>query len=88
MVVKPEENPKGNPEGLRVVLSHMVVKLRTNWKENGMKEKKTEFIAVKVTPSFKARAKALATEEGRSLSNYIEWLINNDMKRREQEEQE
>lgn len=27
-------------------------------------------------------------EEGRSLSNYIEWLINNDMKRREQEEQE
>lgn len=53
-----------------------------------MKEKKTEFIAVKVTPSFKARAKVLATEEGRSLSNYIEWLINNDMKRREQEEQE
>ena len=53
-----------------------------------MKEKKTEFIAVKVTPSFKARAKALADEEGRSLSNYIEWLINNDIKRREQEEHE
>ena len=52
-----------------------------------MKEKKTEFIAVKVTPSFKARAKALAEEEGRSLSNYIEWLINNDIKRREQEVQ-
>ena len=52
-----------------------------------MKEKKTEFIAVKVTPSFKARAKALATEEGRSLSNYIEWLINNDMKQKEQEDQ-
>lgn len=53
-----------------------------------MKEKKTEFIAVKVTPSFKARAKALADEEGRSLSNYIEWLITNDIKRREQENQE
>lgn len=53
-----------------------------------MKEKKTEFIAVKVTPSFKTRAKALAEEEGRSLSNYIEWLINNDMKRRERESEE
>lgn len=53
-----------------------------------MKEKKTEFIAVKVTPSFKARAKALADKEGRSLSNYIEWLINNDIKRREQENRE
>ena len=53
-----------------------------------MKEKKTDLITMKVTPSFKAKAKALAAEEGRSLSNYIEWLINNDMKRREQEEQE
>lgn len=52
-----------------------------------MKEKKTDLITMKVTPSFKDRAKALAEEEGRSLSNYIEWLINNDMKRREQEEQ-
>lgn len=52
-----------------------------------MKEKKTEYIMMKATPSFKARAKALADEEGRSLSNYIEWLINNDMKRREQKEQ-
>ena len=43
---------------------------------------KTEFITMKVTPSFKARAKALAAEEGRSLSNYIEWLINNDMKQK------
>lgn len=53
-----------------------------------MKEKKTDLITMKVTPSFKARAKALAEEEGRSLSNYIEWLINNDMKKKEQEEQE
>ena len=50
-----------------------------------MREKKTDLITMKVTPSFKARAKALAEEEGRSLSNYIEWLINNDMKRRDQE---
>ena len=32
-----------------------------------MREKKTEFITMKVTPSFKTRAKALAAEEGRSL---------------------
>lgn len=43
---------------------------------------------MKATPSFKARAKALADEEGRSLSNYIEWLINNDAKRREKENEE
>lgn len=53
-----------------------------------MKEKKTEYIMMKATPSFKARAKSLAEEEGRSLSNYIEWLITNDIKRREQENQE
>lgn len=53
-----------------------------------MKEKKTDLITMKVTPAFKARAKALADEEGRSLSNYIEWLINNDAKRREKEEKE
>lgn len=52
-----------------------------------MKEKKTDLITMKVTPSFKAMAKALADEEGRSLSNYIEWLINNDIKRREQEQE-
>ena len=49
----------------------------------GKTERKSEFITMKVAPSFKARAKALAEEEGRSLSNYIEWLINNDIKRRE-----
>lgn len=53
-----------------------------------MKEKKTEYIMMKATPSFKAMAKALADEEGRSLSNYIEWLINNDAKRREKEIEE
>ena len=51
----------------------------------GKTEKKTEFITMKVAPSFKAMAKAMADEEGRSLSNYIEWLINNDMKRRGKE---
>ena len=51
-----------------------------------MKEKKTEYIMMKATPSFKAKAFALANEEGRSLSNYIEWLINNDAKRREEDD--
>lgn len=54
----------------------------------GKTERKSEFITMKVAPSFKARAKALADEEGRSLSNYIEWLINNDAKRREKENEE
>lgn len=54
----------------------------------GKTEKKTEFITMKVAPTFKAMAKAIAEEEGRSLSNYIEWLINNDMKRREKENEE
>lgn len=49
-------------------------------------EKKTEMIALKVTPSFKAMAKANAEEEGRTLSNYIEWLIKNDSKQRAKEE--
>lgn len=53
-----------------------------------MKEKKTEYIIMKATPSFKSKAFALAHEEGRSLSNYIEWLINNDAKRREKENEE
>lgn len=53
-----------------------------------MREKKTDLITMKVTPSFKAMAKAIAEEEGRSLSNYIEWLINNDAKRREKENEE
>ena len=53
-----------------------------------MKEKKTEYIMMKATPSFKARAIALAEEEGRCLSNYLEWIINNDMKRRERESEE
>ena len=60
--------------------------MKTSWRENQMKEKKSEYITMKVTPAFKAKAKALAEEEGRSLSNYIEWLFNNDMMRREQEE--
>ena len=51
-----------------------------------MKEKKTEYIIMKATPSFKARAFDRAHEEGRSLSNYIEWLINNDAKRREEDD--
>ena len=43
---------------------------------------------IRAVEKYITRAKALAEEEGRSLSNYIEWLINNDIKRREQEEQE
>ena len=44
------------------------------------KEKRTEFIQMKIAPSLKARAQERADEEGRSLSNYIEQLILKDLK--------
>lgn len=43
-------------------------------------ERRTEFIQMKVMPSLKEKAQERAEEEGRSLSNYIEWLILKDLK--------
>lgn len=43
-------------------------------------ERRTEFIQMKVMPSLKEKAQKRAEEEGRSLSNYIEWLILKDLK--------
>lgn len=45
------------------------------------KEKRTDRIYMKVLPSVKAAAEKRATEEGRSMSNYIEHLIKEDVKR-------
>lgn len=43
-------------------------------------ERRSEYIQMKVMPSLKAKAQERAEEEGRSLSNYIEWLILKDLK--------
>lgn len=44
-------------------------------------EKRSERISMKVLPSVKAEAEKRAAEEGRTLSNYIERLIKEDVKR-------
>lgn len=44
-------------------------------------EKRSERISMKVLPSVKAAAEKRAAEEGRTLSNYIERLIKEDVKR-------
>ena len=46
------------------------------------KEKKTERIMMKITPSLKAAAQEAAEEEGRTLSNYIESLIKRDLEQK------
>lgn len=45
------------------------------------KEKKTDHIMMKIQPSLKAKAVERASEQGRSLSNYIEWLIKEDLRK-------
>lgn len=39
------------------------------------KDKKDEFMQIRISSSLKATAIKAATEEGRSLSNYVCWLI-------------
>lgn len=46
-----------------------------------MKEKRSSIIYMKVLPSVKTAAEKKATEEGRTLSNYIENLIVKDTKK-------
>lgn len=41
-------------------------------------EKRTDRIIMKIAPSVKEAAQNRAKQEGRSLSNYIEWLIVKD----------
>ena len=53
--------------------------MRTKAKNSG--ERRTEFIQMKVMPSLKEKAQKRAEQEGRSLSNYIEWLILQDLKK-------
>ena len=45
-------------------------------------ELKTTTLSIRILPSVKAKAKKRAAEEGRSLANYIERLIQQDSGRR------
>lgn len=46
-------------------------------------EKRTARLGLLIKPSIKEQAETNAQEDGRSVSNYIEWLIQQDSKRRE-----
>lgn len=46
-----------------------------------MAAKKHEWIQMKVTPEFKEQAKKQAKREGRTLTNYLKWLIMKDAER-------
>ena len=45
------------------------------------KDKRSAYISMKIQPELKEKAKERADELGRSLSNYIEWLIKEDLKK-------
>ncbi len=47
------------------------------WEE----EKRSAHFTMKIQPSLKAKAEERAKELGRSMSNYIEWLIKEDLKK-------
>lgn len=47
-----------------------------------MTETRTDRIIMKVQPSIKERAKKAAAEEGRTLSNWIEKLMIEDIKKK------
>jgi predicted HicB family RNase H-like nuclease len=47
-------------------------------------EHKTLSLSFRIRPSIKALAERRAREEGRSLANYIEWLVQRDAQRAEE----
>lgn len=48
------------------------------------KEKRNDRLIMKIQPSLKAAAKKAAAEDGRTLSNYIEQLIKEDLAKRKE----
>jgi len=42
---------------------------------------KTKILNIRIDPEMKKAAKKLAEEEGRSLSNWITWLIQREVKK-------
>lgn len=45
-----------------------------------MAEIKSDFIRIRVTPDMKAAIAAAAKKEGRTMSNYLEWLVKKELK--------
>lgn len=45
-----------------------------------MAEIKSDYIRIRVTPDMKAVIANAAKKEGRSMSNYIEWLVKKELK--------
>ena len=50
-------------------------------------EKRTSYINMKILPSVKAMAEELAKAEGRTLSNYIESLIQREYEKARKDEE-
>ena len=50
-----------------------------------MNEKKTERIQIKISPTLKAAAQEQAAKNNRTLSNYICWLIEKNIKETEKD---
>jgi predicted HicB family RNase H-like nuclease len=42
---------------------------------------KDKILNIRIDPDLKKQAKKLAQDEGRSLSNWVTWLINRELKR-------
>ncbi|WP_414630415.1 YlcI/YnfO family protein [Candidatus Thiodiazotropha endoloripes] len=49
-----------------------------------MTPSKTEFIQIRIEPELKEEAKKLADKEGRTLSNWVVWLIQNEISKESQ----
>lgn len=45
---------------------------------------KTERVQLRLTPEVKEALRVIAEAEGRSITNYIEWLIRQDLDRRKE----
>lgn len=45
---------------------------------------KTERVQLRLSPETKDALRAVAEAEGRSITNYIEWLIRQDLDRRKE----
>lgn len=43
---------------------------------------KTERLQIRISPELKAQLQALAEAEGRTISNYVEWLIRQELERK------
>lgn len=45
-----------------------------------MAEIKSDYIRIRLTPELKAAIAEAAKKEGRSMTNYLEWLVKKELK--------